>query len=160
MIVGLSSAPPQVPGPLVDEASPDTRLRHAAATYRRSLAWHILVTPNAVMLSLTGGLVAIAMPLPMAERTHARLLESGLSGPLCQMPGETDRAVFLADGNDLVVAQQDLPRVVSFLSAPTLVPLPPTVTKFGPVRWRIAPSKTSRWLPSASAILSYLPPAD
>jgi hypothetical protein len=62
------------------------------------------------------------------------------------------RAVTLADANDCVFSQAEMPPGVTLLRAPARVPLPPKPGS----RWLIAPNTVRRWLPSASAALAVL----
>jgi hypothetical protein len=130
-------------------------LEGAARWYRANMAWDTRVVGNDVRLRLGRGVVAFLThgPLTAAARRGLELTE--VEAPLMVM-GRPERGLFLADANDRLWSQHDMPVGVVFLGAPREVPLPPSATFDGGVRWVTPPTPDRRWLPAAETVFSAL----
>lgn len=131
------------------------KIQCAVEDYRSRLAWPVQVRDGKVTLPLTGGLAAVAAPFAALERllvTDSELLE----GPMILMPGATPRVWILAEAENLILTNEDLPPGVQFHSPPAWAVLPPSVLRTGTVRWLREPHAARRFLPAAAAVLALL----
>lgn len=138
------------------DVSPNARFDpelDTAEAYATLLGWPVRAEGQAVLLAMTCGLTALAIPRASAAEVTPLLKLRDSAGPVLALPLDTVQWVFLAEGNGLVPAQEHAPLGGRYLRPPTQIPLPPSVTPHGPVKWVIAPDLSRRWLPTLAAVI-------
>ncbi|KAA2261798.1 hypothetical protein F0L68_15435 [Solihabitans fulvus] len=143
-----SSAPERAAPPRNDRA-----LGEALAAYR-VLGWHVSVTEQGVFLPLGPATTALAMPARIGSRVLADLRSRMLAGPVLVLPGPREHWIFLAELVALLPTHLKAPPEVQFVKSPHRIVLPPTMTRYGSVRWANPPSHSRHWFPPFTAVLA------
>ncbi|MGQ0842005.1 hypothetical protein [Actinokineospora sp.] len=131
-------------------------LRTAHELYRR-FGWPTVLGEHAVTLPLGIGICALDMDELIGPRVAAALRTAHCLGPVCVVPAEPTRWIFLAEADGTVPGRAAWTARVRFLPSSSAVPLPPTNTPGGAVRWVCGPRPNRRWLPTCTAILTSAP---
>ncbi|MFF0435126.1 bifunctional DNA primase/polymerase [Streptomyces sp. NPDC004327] len=136
----------------------------AATTDARMIRWWFGGRPDAPVLLATGGRAPCAVSLPAAAgaRALAALDAQGMRlGPVVATPNRL--AVLVAPYGlerlgELLYAKDSVPGSLRFHGDGGHLPLPPSVTGTGQVRWERAPLEGSArpWLPDVEAVLDAL----
>lgn len=121
-----------------------------AAQYRQLFGWDV---DESGALLLGRGLIAVVVRPIIAGATALTLADYGSRGPILDL-GDAIGWAFLADPNEIVLAQNALPAGVAVLNCPHTVPLPRPDSGNQILRWIQAPSVRSRWLPTLSTVLA------
>lgn len=141
------------PFPLRRNALPDADAGLALTWYRDQMGWDVRLVDGAPTLSLTHGMTGFLFPWKWFPLAASLMSTMDVQGPVIGFMDEVEpRAVALADINDCVFSQVQMPQGVTLLRTPGLVPLPPKAGS----RWLAEPHSDRRWLPSATAVLSVL----
>ncbi|MFL6122906.1 hypothetical protein [Actinophytocola sp.] len=112
----------------------DYQLRHAAHQYRLELGWTTTVDGSQLAVELDDDIWGLRMPTGLAAELVAALDRMDLSCPvidLCDQQG----VVLLLEPTGAAESVPPLPAQVGKLPAGRRVPLPPSMTARGPVRW-------------------------
>jgi hypothetical protein len=126
---------------------------NALTWYRDQMGWDVTLVDGAPTLSLAPGMTGFLFPWKWFPLVASLMSTMDVQGPVAGFLDEVEpKAVALADTNDCVFSQAQMPDAVTLLRAPGLVPLPP---KAG-ASWLIEPHNERRWLPSATAVLAVL----
>ncbi|MEV6242438.1 hypothetical protein [Lentzea sp. NPDC051838] len=127
-------------------------VERAAAWYREVHFWPVLVTRDGVCLPLGRGVVAFDVPADRATRVQ-EVLEGNdiVTAALLVEEGEP-RVQFLAEADDAVFGQFQMPPDVRYLSVPVVLRLP-LVNVVSDRSWFRAPDAGRRWFPRAAAVL-------
>ncbi|WP_329791543.1 hypothetical protein V1227_06390 [Lentzea sp. DG1S-22] len=113
------------------------------------------MTGNAVVLPLGRGLVAFDVPADRAVQVRDRMEHNGFSTPALLVGARGPRAVFLAETDEVVLGQFQMPGDVRFLTVPSTVELPlPNARATRGTAWFCPPDPRRRWLLSASTVLA------
>jgi hypothetical protein len=131
-------------------------LAEAAKWYRSELGWNVQAVSGAIRLRLSYGTVAFLAPQGLASDIFHARQRLELSGPVLSVRGERPYLVLLADTNDVVLSQADLPAGARLLRAPSSIVLPPSGGATAAAEWLAEPLPSQRWLPSAHAVLAAL----
>jgi len=107
------------------------QLRHAAHQYWLELGWTTSVDGSQLALELDEDIWGLQMPTGLAAELASELRAMKLSCPVVDLP---DRSVVLLEPAEVADALA-FPPGVGKLPAGCRVPLPPSVTARGPVRW-------------------------
>jgi hypothetical protein len=122
----------------------DEELRHAAHHYRLERGWTTSVHGSQLALELDDDILGLQMPSRLAEDLVAALHSMRLSCPVIDLPGNRVSVVLL----EPTERQQSpaFPACVGALPHGHRVPLPPSTTAQGPVRWlaRCEPDTANR----------------
>jgi hypothetical protein len=141
------------PLPLRRNALPDTDTGLALAWYRDQMGWDVRLADGVPTLSLTHGMTGFLFPRKWFPLAASLMSTMDVQGPVIGFLDDVEPvAVALADTNDCVFSQAQMPRGVTLLRTPGLVPLPPKTGS----SWLVEPHNERRWLPSATAVLSVL----
>lgn len=133
-----------------EEAAPVTTLQERSPQYRELFGWDV---DESGALLLGRGIVGVVVQSNVADAVALTLAEYDSLGPILDLGGAVGW-VFLADPNELVLAQQALPAGIAVLNCPHAVPLPmPGALPNQAPRWIRPPDVRSRWLPTLSAVL-------
>ncbi|WP_133907388.1 hypothetical protein [Actinophytocola oryzae] len=108
------------------------QLRHAAHTYHLELGWTTTVDGNQLALELDDDLWGLRMPTALAVELVAALRAMDFSCPVVDL---AEPSVVLLEPVEVPVSTPRLPAAVGRLPSGCRVPLPPSVTGRGPVRW-------------------------
>ncbi|MBW1604125.1 bifunctional DNA primase/polymerase [Streptomyces sp. JJ66] len=150
---------PDCPVPGAHPLEPDLL---AATTDARMVRWWWTNRPAASVLLATGGRApcALSLPAPAAPLALADLGQRGLrTGPVLATPTRVAllvRPYDLAELGELLHARDHVPTSLRFHGEGGYVPLPPTRTPAGPVRWSHAPQGPTPYLPRAEELLDTL----
>ncbi len=143
----MSSLPPRR-----DELS-KADMGYALTWYRDQMGWDVRLVDGAPNLSLTHGMTGFLFPWKWFTLVASLMSTMDVQGPVVGYLDEVEpKAVALADTNDCVFSQAQMPAGVTLLRTPGLVPLPPKAGS----SWLIEPHNERRWLPSATAVLAVL----
>lgn len=139
----------------VQQRSPSQRVSEpktfTAAQYRQLFGWDV---DESGALLLGRGIVGVLVRPIVAGAVALTLAEYGSRGPILDL-GDAIGLAFLADPNEIVLAQNSLPAGVAVLNCPHAVPLPvPGSVANQPPRWIQPPNVRSRWLPTLSTVLA------
>ncbi|HEU0090163.1 MAG TPA: hypothetical protein VFQ77_21330 [Pseudonocardiaceae bacterium] len=123
--------------------------------YRDLLGWPITIDADLVTL-LAGDVVCSAdLPIGLACEVQATLQLRMLDGPVILVPGRQHRWMLLAKpSEDARVPSRPVPGVDLRVITEGAIPLPPSSTPHGPLRWVIPPSLSRPWLPALSAVMA------
>jgi hypothetical protein len=121
--------------------------------YRGQMGWDVGRDAGGPRLWLGEGIVAVLAPREQVAGIWGAYRRMDLPGPILLTLGERSTLVLLADSNDLVLAQDELPPSVHLLRAPSSVPLPLAGDGDDRCRWLLPPHPSRRWLPSAEAVV-------
>ncbi|MCS7477313.1 hypothetical protein ACFFQW_22565 [Umezawaea endophytica] len=134
-------------------ALPNADMGHALTWYRDQMGWDVRLVDGVPTLSLTHGMTGFLFPRAWFAPVASLMSTMDVQGPVIGFLDEVEsKAVALADTNDCVFSQAQMPPGVTLLRTPGLVPLPPKIGS----SWLIEPHNERRWLPSATAVLSVL----
>jgi hypothetical protein len=112
------------------------QLRHAAHQYWLELGWTTSVAGSQLALELDEDIWGLQMPTGLAADLVAELHAMRLSCPVVDLPGQpTPRSVVLLEPAEVAQSAPPFPTPVGKLPAGHRVPLPPSMTARGPVRW-------------------------
>lgn len=125
----------------------------AVAGYRL-LGWQVTVTEQGVFLPLGPATTALAMPARIGSRVLADLKSRMLAGPVTVIPGPREHWIFLAELVALLPTHLKAPAEVQFVRSPHRIALPPTMTRYGSLRWANPPSHSRHWFPPFTAVLA------
>ncbi|MBW4720952.1 hypothetical protein [Saccharothrix obliqua] len=128
-------------------------LGEAVAGYRL-LGWKVSVTEQGVFLPLGPATTALAMPARIGSRVLADLKARMLAGPVTVIPGPREHWIFLAELVALLPTHLKAPPEVQFVRSPQRIALPPTMTRYGSLRWANPPSHSRHWFPPFTAVLA------
>lgn len=144
----MSSLPPR------RNALPDAAdMGRALAWYRNQMGWDVRMSDGAPNLSLTHGMTGFLFPWTWFPLVASLMSTMDVQGPVIgYLDDVAPKAVALADTNDCVFSQAQMPADVTLLRTPGMVPLPPKTGS----SWLIEPHDERRWLPSATAVLAVL----
>jgi hypothetical protein len=129
-------------------------LRAAVAGYNSTLGWWCQSVGGQVILPLTHGVEAVAVPRARGARMAHVLARWGVLGPVVELSAAGRQWVFLVDANDVVCELESLPPEMTRLSAPNAVLLPVGGVTAGSVRWIVEPDTRRRWLPTLATVLA------
>lgn len=133
----------------------DDLLRHAAHEYRLELGWTTTVDGNQLTLELDDYTWGLQLPTGLAEDLVTALHAMHLSCPVIALPDRQDpRSVVLLEPDVRPEAVPPFPAPVDRLPTGYRVPLPPSITARGPVRWLREPDGVAR--PTARVIAHVL----
>ncbi|MCP2170226.1 hypothetical protein [Goodfellowiella coeruleoviolacea] len=135
------------------EPGPRRALGEALAGYR-VLGWQVSASEQGVFLPLGPATTGLVMPARTGSRVLADLKARMLAGPVIAIPGPREQWIFLAELVALLPAHLRAPAQVQFVRSPQRVVLPPTATRYGPVRWANPPSPSRHWFPPFTAVLA------
>lgn len=121
-----------------------------AAQYRQLFGWDV---DESGALFLGRGIVVVVVPPIVAGAAALTLADYGSRGPILDL-GDAIGWAFLADPNEIVLAQNALPAGTAVLNCPHTVPLPRPDIANQVLRWIQPPSVRSRWLPTLSTVLA------
>lgn len=121
--------------------------------YRGQLGWDVGLDADGPRLRLGEGIVAVLAPCDQVAGIWAGYRRMDLPGPILLTLGKRSTLVLLADSNDLVLSQEELPPSVHLLRAPSSVPLPSSGDRDDRCRWLLPPHPSRRWLPSVAAVV-------
>ena len=108
-------------------------LRHAAHQYWLELGWPTSVDGDQLVVELDDDIWGLRMPTTLAEELVALLRRMDLSCPVIELPGQQGVIVLLEPTE--VESALPFPTQVGKLPSGCRVPLPPSMTASGPVRW-------------------------
>ncbi|WNV84230.1 hypothetical protein [Umezawaea sp. Da 62-37] len=128
-------------------------LGEAIAGYRL-LGWRVSVTEQGVFLLLGPSTTALVMPARIGSRVLADLKARMLAGPVTVIPGPREHWIFLAELVALLPTHLKAPPEVQFVRSPQRIALPPTMTRYGSLRWANPPSHSRHWFPPFTAVLA------
>ena len=141
------------PLPLRRNTLPDSDVGHALTWYRDQMGWDVRLVDGVPTLSLAHGMTGFLFPWKWFPLAASLMSTMDVQGPVIGFMDEVEpKAVALADTNDCVFSQAQMPQGVTLLRTPGLVPLPPKTGS----SWLVEPHNERRWLPSATAVLSVL----
>jgi len=141
------------PLPLRRNKLPDADMGHALTWYRDQMGWDVTLVDGVPTLSLTHGMTGFLFPWKWFPLVASHMSTMDVQGPVVGFLDDVlPKAVALADTNDCVFSQAQMPDAVTLLRTPGLVPLPPKAGS----NWLIEPHNERRWLPSATAVLAVL----
>lgn len=109
------------------------QLHHAVHQYLLELGWTTKVHGSELVLELDNDIWGLQIPNDIATQLLTELAGRRLSCPVVDIPGRWK--VVLVEPADGVGSTPSLPESVSRIPSGAWVPLPPTVTPRGPVRW-------------------------
>lgn len=125
----------------------------AHGEYRDTLGWSTMLRPCSVELALDGSIGAVAMRAGIGGQVASILCTSETCGPVIAVPGAPPSWVFL-----VVVepGERDapVPAYTRLLAQDQSLPLPPSWTPGGQIRWVIRPKLVSGRLPSLSTVFN------
>ena len=125
-----------------------------AVAYQLLMAWPARQAGPAVVLPLAAGWIGITITVEIGRAACSHPVPGDSRGPVLAVPGEPDQRIFLAEAGSDPLAVSIAPPGVGVLRPPLEVPLPPTETGYGRVRWAIAPRTNQRWLPTSDSLLA------
>lgn len=108
------------------------QLRHAAHQYRLELGWTTTVDGSQLAVELDDDIWGLQMPTGLAVELVSELRAMHLSCPVVDLP---DRSVVLLEPTEVAEPAPPLPSFVGRLPSGCRIPLPPSMTARGPVRW-------------------------
>jgi len=108
------------------------QLRHAAHHYRLELGWTTTMDGNQLVVELNDDIWGLQMPTGLAVELVSELRAMRLSCPVVDLP---DLSVVLLEPTEVIESATPLPSFVGRLPSGHHVPLPPSMTRRGPVRW-------------------------
>lgn len=120
--------------------------------YRRTYGWDVEGSDECLTLRTGLGLVAVRIAACVAPAVVGAARAIDAVGPVLRY-GDDRPWVFLADGNDLVIADSHLPACVVGLPLGTELRIPGPDGGTDDVLWAVAPNRQRRWLPTLAAVL-------
>jgi hypothetical protein len=113
------------------------QLRHAAHQYWLELGWTTTVDGDQLAVELDDDIWGLRMPAALAAELVAALRRMDLFCPVLDLPDQRGVVVLLEPTE--VESALPFPTQVGKLPAGCRVPLPPSMTARGPVRWLTTP---------------------
>lgn len=133
----------------------ESPLERSAIWYRERCIWPVEVVGDALVLPLGRGIVALDVPADRVPKMQKRLATNDIRTPALLVTKPGPRVVFLAEADEAVLGQYQMPVDVRFLSVPRALRLPLMHTGTSDDRkWLWAPDPVHRWLPPAGAVLA------
>jgi hypothetical protein len=108
-------------------------LRHASHQYWLELGWPTTVDGDQLAVELDDDIWGLRMPTTLAVELVALLRRGDLSCPVIDLPGQQG-VVMLLEPTE-VESALPFPTQVGKMPSGCRVPLPPSMTARGPVRW-------------------------
>ncbi|KAA2254438.1 hypothetical protein F0L68_30095 [Solihabitans fulvus] len=142
-----------LPGPTEDSLA--DLLRQAAWRYRADHDWHTEIIGNQLMLSLGRDLLGVCMSAGRAGEINHQLRLYRLTYPVLPLPGPRPRWVFLASDSGRA-HRTGTPYFVALLDLNQRIPLPPSGTSSGPLRWIVPPERCADGIPGLDPILAVI----
>jgi hypothetical protein len=130
------------------------QLRHAAHQYWLELGWTTTVDGDQLALELDDDIWGLRMPAGLAAELVATLRRMDLSCPVVELPGQ--QGVVLLEPTEEADPVPPLPTPVGKLPSGCRVPLPPSMTVRGPVRWLTPHEPAGGRRPSVRAVADAL----
>lgn len=130
-------------------------LRHTAHRYRLELGWATTVHGSQLVLELDDDIQGLQLPTALAAELVTALRAVGLSCPVVDLPGQhVSRSVALLEpaGPSLPA----FPTSVGTLPPGHRIPLPPSMTAHGPVRWLTSAEPDGGTHPSIAVVADTL----
>ncbi|MGH4021462.1 MAG: hypothetical protein ACRDT0_19975 [Pseudonocardiaceae bacterium] len=162
LLIGSSSTPqPPValPGESLPEVTGVPSEPGAAAGCYRAWGWPVTTRRDQVLLALDHDAVALLIPIDLATQVQPLLATRQCPAPVLAHPDAPQHRVFLA--GEPFGAELPWPPGVQPVTGS--LPLPPTVTPRGPVRWahlpQAQPLTTCREIDLCSAVCTALRPS-
>jgi hypothetical protein len=116
-----------------------------------TLGWPVRRVGMSTFLSTTSGICGVEVNKQLGHEMLAILRDMDAHGPVACFSRPRRTYIFLAEA-DVVLDPRPLARLgAGLLTAPAVIPLPPSETKQGRLYW-IVPPTTHRWLPSLSTL--------
>ncbi len=128
---------------------PGGEKQFSARLYRKAYGWSVDETGS---LQMGGGMVGVLVQSIFAGATAEYLQRQESCGPVLDLGLGVDGWVFLADPNELVLSQPEMPPGVTVLGCPYKVPLPTPANRG--VRWISPPRSRARWLPTLATVIA------
>ncbi|MDT7787372.1 MAG: hypothetical protein QOF58_5791 [Pseudonocardiales bacterium] len=128
-------------------------VERAAAWYREVHFWPVQVMGDVVFLPLGRGVVAFEVPADRAARVREVLEGNDIQTAALLVEQAEPRVTFLAEADDAVFGQFQMPPGVRYLTVPVVLRLP-LVNAVGDRSWFRAPDAARRWFPRAAAVLA------
>ena len=127
----------------------------AVSWYHDNLAWPVRWEQESVVLPLGHGIVAFDVPAGRARVALEQLAYTNCSTPVLYLVGPECRVIILAESDETVFGQFQMPERARYLAAPRCLRLPVMPSPgTGALRWLREPDPKRRWLPRAGAVLS------
>jgi hypothetical protein len=127
--------------------------RGRTGDYRNLFGWEVERRDGRMVLTLGHGLAALIVPASVAVDLAKYLERVDIRGPVFAVDGPRPHWVFLAEANEFIAAEEDLPSGVEILACGEQIPLPSAEAFSAGVRWIVAPDPLQRWLPTLAALL-------
>jgi len=125
-----------------------------AVDYQLMMAWPARQEGQAIVLPLPPGWIGITTTARIGRAACAHLMLNESCGPVLVVPGEPAKWIFLAEAGFDPLAVSIAPPGVGLMRPPHQIPLPPTDTGAGRVRWANPPRTNQRWLPTSASVLA------
>jgi hypothetical protein len=125
---------------------------HQAHALLLSLGWPVHRSGRAVFLTTTSGFCGLRVLASVGEQMLWILRNAGVDGPVVEIPWPHSHYVFLADSDVVLDTEMVSQRGAVLLQAPSVIPLPPSATPRGRLKWVVPPRPANRWLPSLSTV--------
>ncbi|MFE3784792.1 hypothetical protein ACFXPA_42200 [Amycolatopsis sp. NPDC059090] len=124
----------------------------AAERYLTEYGWRTQVIDNQLMLPFDGDLIGVSIPAGRAGELNHQLAMHRLSYPVVALPTPRHRWVFLAS---CTAASHYLPTAhfVALLRYQDRIPLPPSQSGSGQLRWVVEPPDHSAAIPEVGPLL-------
>jgi hypothetical protein len=137
--------------------APFAAAERAAAWYRDSCLWPARAAGEHVLLPLGHGIVAFDVASERAVHVQRALVRNGMTPPALLVKKPETRIIFLAEADDSVFGQCQMPTGVLYLSVRVDLRLP-LLNKLSPddAGWFHGPDPAHRWLPSAASVLAVI----
>lgn len=130
-------------------------VERAAAWYRECHYWPVHVVEDAIFLPLGRGVVAFEAPAARAKPVQDVLERSDLHTAALLVKRPFPRVTFLAEADDSVLGQYQMPFGVRYLPAPAVLQVPLLTPLQSDGRsWFHTPDPARRWFPRAAAVLA------
>jgi hypothetical protein len=142
--------------PLDFTVDTDGQLRHAAHQYQLELGWTTSVHDNVIQLHLDDDIWGLRVAPDVAVDVVAALERMRLCCPVVDLPGPARQCVMLLEPVGRTAAAPPFLPSVRRLPSGHRVPLPPSVTADGPVRWLTCGEPDGIRRPSVHAVIDLL----
>ncbi len=123
-----------------------------ARMYCRTFGWDVKESRGRLTMRTGSGMIAVGIAAVVAPVVANALRALDADAPALSYRAQR-RWVFLADCNDLVVADIDLPDWVYPLSLASELEIPASDGGADGIRWAVAPNPQRRWLPTLAVVL-------
>ncbi|GAA1027345.1 MULTISPECIES: hypothetical protein [Amycolatopsis] len=124
----------------------------AAERYLAEYGWRTQIIDNQLMLPLNEELIGVSIPIGRAGEFNHHLAVHGLSYPIVALPTPRERWVFLAS---CAPSSHHLPTAhfVALLHRQHRIPLPPSQSANGQLRWIAEPHSRPASIPDVGPLL-------